>query len=154
MGFFDKLKKGGDALSNLTSKIDKDSLSNFTSKINVESLSDLTSKVDLAATKSYAVKKACEIDYNKSIDGVNKLGKDLPGVTSVSEALVVLRDSADEYNQSSSATKEDEFIERVVNGIDAEKTLKDIEPIVSLIPYGDYIVIALKYIIKKKKGKK
>ena len=45
------------------------------------------------------------------------------------------------------------FIKNVINSIDPEKVIEEMEPIVEYIPHGNYIVMLLRYMIKKKKKK-
>lgn len=154
MGLFDKIKKAGsDSLNNLTSKINLESLGEISSKINKESLSNLASKINAENTKAFAVQNVCKINYSKSLESAEKMSKDIPGVTSLCQTLIVLRDSSNEYNNSDSPTKENEFIQRLTSEIDAEKVADDIDPILEYVPNGNLIKMALKYIAKKQKKK-
>ena len=114
-------------------------------------VNNVSDKIDLSATKGLIVSNACKVNYDKSISGVEALQRKGLKVSSIIDALIVLRDSTNEYNSSSSPTKDDEFINNVTAGIDAEMVLKDLEPVVKLIPNGNYIMMALKYMAKRKK---
>ena len=121
MGFFDKLK---DTANNLAASL---------------------------PTKSAIIKQVSSVNYDKALDSVKALEEKAPDSQNLIAPIQLLQEASTIYNQSESENKDDEFINYIIENIDAEQVLDKIEPVIQYIPNGNYIVMALRFIIKMKK---
>jgi hypothetical protein len=148
MGILDKVKqvtdvavKTNEFTTNYKGQFDK------VKKMSGDATQSLQKKV--TDTKPQIIKQATTIDY----DEVIAILKVVDTTDSIPEAvflsITLLQKAADEYKQSSNPNKDEEFLQCIVNNIDAEMILKVLEPIASQIPtYGWAIVLILRLIIK------
>lgn len=127
MGFFDKIKEAT-----------SDGMNSFISSL---------------PAKSVVIKQATSVNYENMLTSVNTLGESVPASKSLIAPIRLLNEASAVYNQSESENKDDEFINYLVDNIDAEKILTEIEPVIQYIPNGNYIVMILRFIINFKKKK-
>lgn len=133
MGIFDKLKQ----------KTESVDLGRLKEKVNLDML-----KEKAGNSKPVLVAYACNVNYDKAISSVDKLGGKYPETTGL---LYLLKEESERYKASEAEGKEDAFIHNVVSRVDPVAVLDEIEPIVSYIPHGNHIVMLLKYLAKRKK---
>ncbi|WP_455590570.1 hypothetical protein [Bacteroides sp.] len=127
MGFFNKLKE-----------VTSDSVNNIIASL---------------PTKSVLIKQATSANYENMLVSVNALGESIPASKSLIAPIQLLNEASVAYNQSESENKDEEFINYIIDNIDAEKVLCEIEPVIQYIPNGNYIVMILHFIINLKKKK-
>ena len=127
MGFFNKLKE-----------VTSDSVNNIIASL---------------PTKSVLIKQATSANYENMLVSVNALGESMPASKSLIAPIQLLNEASVAYNQSESENKDEEFINYIIDNIDAEKVLCEIEPVIRYIPNGNYIVMILHFIINLKKKK-
>jgi hypothetical protein len=102
--------------------------------------------------KPQIIKQAVKIDYSK----ISYALKHLDRVHSIPETIILsidlLQNAADEYKQSDSPNKDDEFLNYIIKSVDANFILASIEPIARFIPFpfGNMLVMLLKLIVKWK----
>lgn len=159
MGLFDKLKNkvaeiNVDELKNkvnIESLKDKINVDSLKEKVSIDSLKEKVSigslKEKISDSKPMMIGYVANINYDKALDAVNKIGGKYPETVGI--IRVLQRESAG-YNESQQENKEDVFISNVINSINPDNVLNEIEPIVSYIPHGNYLVMFLKYLAKKK----
>lgn len=127
MGFFNKLKE-----------VTSDSVNNIIASL---------------PTKSVLIKQATSVNYENMLASVNTLGESVPASKSLIAPIQLLNEATVAYNQSESKNKDEEFINYIIDNIDAEKVLCEIEPVIQYIPNGNYIVMILRFVINLKNKK-
>ncbi len=127
MGFFNKLKE-----------VTSDSVNNIIASL---------------PTKSVLIKQATSVNYENMLASVNTLGESVPASKSLIAPIQLLNEATVAYNQSESENKDEEFINYIIDNIDAEKVLCEIEPVIQYIPNGNYIVMILRFVINLKNKK-
>lgn len=127
MGFFNKLKE-----------VTSDSVNNIIASL---------------PTKSVLIKQATSVNYENMLASVNTLGESVPASKSLIAPIQLLNEATVAYNQSESENKDEEFINYIIDNIDAEKVLCEIEPAIQYIPNGNYIVMILRFVINLKNKK-
>lgn len=113
----------------------------------------LNSVINVLPAKSVIVKQATSVDYEKLLFSLNTISETVPASTKLVVPIQLLNEASIRYNQSDSEMKDDEFINYLVDNIDAEQILSEIEPVAQYIPNGNYIVMVLRFIINLKKKK-
>ena len=127
MGFFNKLKE-----------VTSDSVNNIIASL---------------PTKSVLIKQATSVNSENMLASVKKMGESVPASKSLIAPIQLLNEATVAYNQSESENKDEEFINYIIDNIDAEKVLCEIEPVIQYIPNGNYIVMILRFVINLKNKK-
>lgn len=125
----------------------------FLDKIMDATNGGLNSVINVLPAKSVIVKQATSVDYEKLLFSLNTISETVPASTKLVVPIQLLNEASIRYNQSDSEMKDDEFINYLVDNIDAEQILSEIEPVAQYIPNGNYIVMVLRFIINLKKKK-
>lgn len=99
------------------------------------------------------IKQATSVNYENMLASVNTLGESVPASKSLIAPIQLLNEATVAYNQSESKNKDEEFINYIIDNIDAEKVLCEIEPVIQYIPNGNYIVMILRFVINLKNKK-
>ena len=155
MSFFDRIKKAAEVLTEPTEASLASSEESSTS--NLKSIfSDSAAKIKDAVpsganVKASLIKQAVTTDYGKLEQSINLASGEVPATDSLMPVISVLKLASETYNESTSENREDEFVNCLIENIDAEAVLKEIEPYIQLIPSGNYIVLILRMIVKWKK---
>jgi hypothetical protein len=144
----DKIKK---AASETTDSL-QDKVSNNLAKAKetTDSLQDKVTNNLKNELKPQIIKQATSINYSAISSALKLLDKMHSVPKSVIDSIDLLQNAANEYKQSDKPDRDDEFLNYLVNNVDAKLILTSIEPIVKLIPFGEIIVLLLKLIIKYK----
>ena len=98
--------------------------------------------------KSVLVKQVASVNYENMLVSVNTLEESVPASKSLIAPIQLAA-----YNQSQSQNKDEEFINYIIENIDADKVLCEIEPVIQYIPNGNYIVMLLRFVINFKNKK-
>lgn len=152
MSFFDRMKKAAEALTEPTEASLPSSEDSGTS--NLKSIfSDSATKIkDViptgASVKTSLIKQAVTTDYGKLEQSINLASGEVPATDCLIPVIDVLKLASETYNESTSENREDEFVNCLIENIDAEAVLKEVEPYIQLIPSGNYIVLILRMIVK------
>ena len=129
MGLFDNIKKmAGDAVGSVNNAIQQREI-----------------------VKPILIKQAASINYDSVLTSLNELQTRYPKIELVIASVETLKTASIEYNSSENPRKDEEFINSITNGIDAERVMAVIEPIIEIIPAGKIITMVLRLIIKYKK---
>ena len=99
--------------------------------------------------KSVLVKQVASV----MLVSVNTLEESVPASKSLIAPIQLLNEASAAYNQSQSENKDEEFINYIIENIDADKVLCEIEPVIQYIPNGNYIVMLLRFVINFKNKK-
>ena len=103
--------------------------------------------------KSVLVKQVASVNYENMLVSVNTLEESVPASKSLIAPIQLLNEASAAYNQSQSENKDEEFINYIIENIDADKVLCEIEPVIQYIPNGNYIVMLLRFVINFKNKK-
>ena len=103
--------------------------------------------------KSVLVKQVASVNYENMLVSVNTLEDSVPASKSLIAPIQLLNEASAAYNQSQSENKDEEFINYIIENIDADKVLCEIEPVIQYIPNGNYIVMLLRFVINFKNKK-
>ena len=90
--------------------------------------------------KSVLVKQVASVNYENMLVSVNTLEESVPASKSLIAPIQLLN-------------KDEEFINYIIENIDADKVLCEIEPVIQYIPNGNYIVMLLRFVINFKNKK-
>ncbi len=116
-----------------------------------DKLKGFATDVASSASTKLVVEKVVELDYSTIYGAVTLLGDKVPASQKPLPVISVLHSAAIQYKESDSDTKDSEFIDRLVENIDAEQVLCEVEPYVGLIPGGGVFIMLLKFIVNIKK---
>ena len=101
-------------------------------------------------SKKIIIETMIALDYSAIRNGVVLLEKTSPSTQKLLPIIDILELAAIEYKESDSEFKDSEYTDFLISCIDAEQTLKEVEPFIELIPAGSVVVLLLRYIINSK----
>jgi hypothetical protein len=145
---FDKIKK----ITNETTVSLQDKVTNNLNiaKETTVSLQDKVANNLKDGLKLQIIKQAANINYNVISSSIKALDKGGSIPQSIILSIDLLQKATDEYNRSENPNRDDEFLNYLINNIDAGLVLETLAPFIKQIPYGGIIVMVLKLIVKYK----
>ena len=152
----DKVKKATD-LVNFDTALDK---VKFITEIksdffdpNIANINLVYDKVkSVGEIKSAIIGYVFSIDYSFILDHLNNNKNNYPMSDLIISTVETFIEAGEIYKTSESICKDRDFIIYMVTNIDPEKVINELEPIVSLVPWGGVILLVLKLLIKLNKA--
>lgn len=100
--------------------------------------------------KPMLIKQAASINYDSVLESIDSINTIHPKTKLIVDAVGVIKEASIDYNNSESLTRDDEFIQKLVCRIEAERVIAELEPIVSIIPFGSVLLMIIKMLLKFK----
>lgn len=100
--------------------------------------------------KPMLIKQAASINYDSVLESIDSINTIHPKTKLIVDAVGVIKEASIDYNNSESLTRDDEFIQKLVCRIEAERVIAELEPIVSMIPFGSVLLMIIKMLLKFK----
>ena len=95
--------------------------------------------------KPLLINQVVAIDYDMVLNSINAL--DIVKKDLLIDSITCLKEASEEFNKSESLNRSEDFLQNLVGKINGERVVKELEPIVTLIPMGALILMVLKLFI-------